>query len=329
MKYRQICSVSLLLLICLFFGCTKGENISSSSELPPDKLSVVQIYNIVKDYDYWHYSFDGSVKVFRGDEKISLRGESGICGVQFFDGWIYYVKAYDDSSIDFDIFRVRPNGEEPSVLLNSVVLDDDSRGSFHSFAFVDGYMYVNRGFQFFQYDMETKTTELLDGDISTYNIADNRLYFIGHVRKDFTIYVMDLETKEIKILLGDGIYGRDKESPELYYSNFIFIGDVMYYTKRNTRENDFYLVELYRYENGESTLIDDTDSISEYSLFENDSKLYYFIRDGKTGKLMQYNPKDGKLSDVATCNDYSSGGKIINGCFYYLDSDGEIQQAKM
>jgi hypothetical protein len=256
-------------------------------------------------------------------EKTLIRSEKFIRSLNLYGDWLYYIAA------DQNICRIKKDAEEYSVVLNYKPFQEYEDAPMRSFCIVDDVLFFQMNFGFYQYDMSKKTIELIDGDVKIYHIANNQLYFIGHARKDFTIYIMNLETEETEILLGDGIYGRDKEYPELYYSNFIFIGDVMYYTKRNTRENDFYLVELYRYENGESTLIDDELNIDEYSLFEHDGKLYYIVRGEETNKLMQYNPKDENITEILMCKNFSSRGKIVDGYFYYLDSDGEIQQVRI
>jgi len=312
-------------MICLLFGCKPNPSTSP----PSGELSIVQIYNIVKDYDYWHYAWDGSIKAFKGDEEISLQGEKRICDVQFIDGWIYYLKAYDEYRGGFDIFRIRPNGEEFSVFFNSAEFEDTEHNfaSFNSLAFVDGYMYIQSGLVLYQYDMLTKTVKQI-GCVSTYHIIDNWLYFIDSA-KTFTIYVMNLETEEIKIMFGDEIYSRDKEYPKLYYRDFIFIGDIMYYTKGVERNADDYSIELFRYENGESTLIDGTDSVKEYSMFEYDGNLYYIAWEDGAGKLMQYNSKDRQIKEISTCSDYSSNPEIKNGYFYYLDSKHEVRHERI
>ena len=327
MKYRFYCSVCIFLIICSFFGCKPNPPASP----PTVELSVVQIYDIIKNYDYWYYSFDGSVKAFKENEEISLQGEKRICDIQFVDGWIYYVKAYDDYSGGFDICRVRPNGEDSSVFFNSAEFEDTEHtfASFNRFEFVDGYMYIQASLVLYQYDMLTKTVNQIDGDISTYHIIDNRLYFIGHARKDFTIYIKNLETEETEILLGDGVYGHDKGYPKLYYRDFLFIGDTMYYTKGIERSADDYFVELFRYENGESTLIDSTDNYREFSIFEHDGRLGYMVWKDEAYRLMQYNPDDGQKTETATCNDYKSGAKIKNGYFYYLNSEDNVQQVRI
>jgi hypothetical protein len=349
MKYRYYCSIYIFLLVCLLFCCTPPAELNSPAEPPSDELlipaeptqpdipielpsgelSIVQIYGIIKDCDYWYYAWDGSVKAFKGDEEISLQGERRICDVQFVDGWIYYVKAHD--RVGFDICRIRPNGEDFSVFFNSDEFEDTEHtfASFNSLVFVDGYIYIQASLLLYKYDMLTKTVKQI-GDVSIYHIADNRLYSIGYVSREFTIYVMDLETEETEILLGDWVYGRDKEYPKLLYNDFIFIGDIMYYTRRFVRsDSEYYFTELFRYENGESTLIDITDDFREFTLFEYNGKLYYFKRDGEIGKLMQHNPKDETITEILTCSNFKSGGKIINGYFYYLDSAGDIQQVKM
>lgn len=114
------------------------------------------------------------------------------------------------------------------------------------------------------------------------------------------------------------------------YSNFIFIGDTMYYTRRRERsDSGFYLVELFRYEKGESRLISDEPDINEYSLFESDGKLYYVVRSGERKKLMEYNPKDENIAEVVKCDDFRRDGKIVKGYFSYKDEDWVVRRVKI
>ena len=311
--------------------------ITSCSDSSSNNLQISSVTNFDSQVDYWceddengYYFMETSLgyELYRQRkkdyEKALIRSEIFIRDLILSGNWLYYIAA------DHNICRIKTNGEEYSVVFNYKSLQKYDDEPVRSLRIIDGYMYVRVGFSFYQYDMSTKTVKLIDGDVETYRIIDNRLYFIGHARKDFTIYVMDLETEKTKILLGDGIYSRDKESPGLRYSNFIFINDIMYYTRRSDRvDSDYYLLELFRYENGESKLVDNTDHINEYSLFEHDSKLCYVVRKDGVDKLMQYNPKDEQITEIVTCNDYSSGSQIKGSYFYYLDSEGKDQQVQI
>ena len=335
MRSNLLRLMTLSMLILLLFGCDTGIKPDASDEQSSGEMSLVQVYNTIKDCDYWHYSFDGVVTAFKGDEEIILYGESGICDVQFVDGWLYYVKAYDRFSSDFKIFRVRPNGKDLSIVLNSVDLEESSGSSFHSVAFAGKHMYVQEGFQFYDYDFETKKVTKIADDVGDYQVRGNELYFIDHAGKTFTIYVMDLTTKSTKILLGDGEYS-DRGKAKALYKNFIFVDEVMYYYVLNTDgyiDDEVYYRNpnpdgVYSYIKGESKLIDDSVTINPYSFFEYNGMLYYIIIDDGT-KIMQYDPKDKKVTEVLSLSDYSGEPKIKDGYFYYISPDDKAKKVKI
>lgn len=86
---------------------------------------------------------------------------------------------------------------------------------------------------------------------------------------------------------------------------------------------------LYRYQNGESILIYNGADVNEFSMFEYNGELYFVDRGKSTVILMRYSPEDESLTQAAEIDNYSSGTQIQDGCFYYLDSDGKEQCAKI
>lgn len=295
------------------------------------ELSVVQVYNLVKEYDYWHYAYDGSVKAFKGEEEITLQGEERACDIQLYEGWLYYAKIDKNTTGYFHIIRIKPEGEDPTVMVSASELDDTSGGSFLGMTFCDGYMYFQRGFTLYQYDLDTGKYKVLCNDIEIYHIIDNLLYFKRHVSNDSTFYIMDLDTGKTSILLGDGLHYSNKECPRLLYRNFLFVGNVMYYTRRTVySESEPYFAELFRYKNGESILVDcGTQRISEYTIFEYDGKLCYVVWEDGERKLMQYDPEDCSVTEIVACDGFYDEGQIASGYFYYLDNNHKLHRVKI
>jgi len=323
------CFVCFLLLVCLLSGCSNSTSSVGSPpgesfpEPPSGELSVAQVYNILKDCDFWYYAWYGTVMAYKGDHEITLQGESMIRDIQYYDGWIYYIQSHRDfTRPGFEIYRVRPDGEDLTVFFDSSVLGDELT-SFSRLEFVEGYMYIQDAIILYRFDMQTNTIEQI-GDVAAYHVAGNQMYYISHIRKDAGVYVLDLETGEAEILLGDGIDSRDKDYPKLYYRDLIFVGDVMYCTKRVEYGPDDYIIELLRYENGESTLIDSTDNYREFSLFSHDGRLFYIVwRDGLS-RLKQYDNELDTVIELAICEGFRFDGKMTDEYFYYLDSKREV-----
>lgn len=228
--------------------------------------------------------------------------------------WRYY-----DSVKDKNICRVKINGEEYSVILNYKSLQEYDEQPITGLWVIDELLFFRMTFELYRYDLQTQTLTEIDGDARQVGFLGKDVYFSG---REATIYRMNIHDNEPTALLKSEMNGDNKEKWKNLYKNFIFVDGVMYYYKRNPDG-------LYRYQNGESTLIDNNPAINEFSLFEHDNKLYYVVLRDELSKLTQYNPKDGKISELATCSDYSSGSTIKDGYFYYLDSEGKEKQTKI
>ncbi len=89
-------------------------------------------------------------------------------------------------------------------------------------------------------------------------------------------------TGELGEVLDTVTYGYGATESKIY-KNFIIIDNVLYYYMRNPDG-------LYRYENGESSLIDDNESVNEFSLSEKDGKLFYTVSVNGNEEAFEYDP---------------------------------------
>ena len=169
------------------------------------------------------------------------------------------------------------------------------------------------------------------------------IYYLDHVGKTFTIYKKNLKTMKNEIVLGDG-KGKRYAEPGSYgilFSDFMFIGDKMYYSTRNPNG-----VGEYSYKDGNTSTISDKDAgyISELLGYKGD--LYYVetindssnklfeIKDNrayryKDSKLMRYDANSGSVSQVAVLKDYSRYASIVDGYVYYYTYDDERKSVKI
>lgn len=217
----------------------------------------------------------------------------------------------------FEIFRInlKQGNAEKVTDYSQIAQTDDEYLS--SCIYLDGKIYIQMNFGFYCYDIESRTSEKLHYDVGEYQIHNGALYYIEHSSRTFTIYKMDLETKETEIVLGDGEWHEDKTKDKGIYKNLLFIGDTMFYYMRMPDG-------LYMYKDGKSTLISDDADINEYSLCEYQNELYFIKQ--KAGKyvLMKYNLSDTKIKEVLMIESYYGYNKIKNGRFYYRDKNNNL-----
>lgn len=311
MKKILLC---IVLWIILITGCSSPSSITSEvSSNKPLSPSDIQIDYLCEDNEngYYYEETSSGYELYRqrkkDSEKTLIRREDLIYNLTLFDNWLYYVAA------DQNICRVMKDSENYSIVLNYESLQGYADEPVLSLHIVDNLLFIQMSFALYRYDLQTKKIDEIYYDARHIGVLKNDIYFSG---RDATIYKMDVHDDEPKAILQPEINGDHKEEWKNLYKNFILVDGILYYYKRNPDG-------LYRYQNEESVLIDDHSGINEISLYEHDKMLYYIIQHDETVKLMNYNPKDGQITEVATCNNYSSGSKIRDGYFYYWDLAGK------
>lgn len=312
-----------MIVVVIVFALNSTAN-DMAIKKPKIQLSLAEVIP-KKKITVFYYAENGSIFRKTAFEKPVLLKEkidNGVfrenneyySNVIFFDGWIYYI-AHKNQFSNFTLCRMNSAGREISELVPYVMFDSDE--SFNSLFFYDGKIYIQTNFKFYRYDTREGSFEKLLDDVGIYQIYNHQLYFIDHANRTFTIYQMDLQTLETKILLGTGRTAV-KETGDTLYSNILFVGDHLYYT---TRIPD----GLYRYVNGEKDVLihggESEYSLCEYELFEYSQKLCYILRSSdKVYHCMQYDPETGSISELATFEDFASEPRIDADIFYYRDS---------
>lgn len=311
-KYINNYLIFIISIAILLFGCINWHK----DTVKLDGLSIDQKWNAFEDNENWYYFDNGLYKLNKESNiKTLIRQEKYFGNYYLYDEWIYYVTS--DDEIYFKICRINKNGGNYSVLFDAYPFAQYEGEPIHEVAVFENNLFVQMSFSLYCHDIITEETIEIDGNAREFEIVVNKLYYLS----DFSIYEMDIKTKEVKILLGTGkIHEPDEETER--YSNFIFIEDEMYYYKR-------FPYGLYRYQNGKNKLISDSENINEYSLFEHDMKLYYVQQFNEEYKLMQYNPADESIKELLSFYDFSTGARIIGDYFYYFDKGNEWKRVKM
>jgi len=112
---------------------------------------------------------------------------------------------------------------------------------------------------------------------------------------------------EETVLLECTAYGTQKGDKNNIHKYIVIIGDVIYYYKNQPSG-------LYRYENGESTLIDI--GVMEYESFKYEDKLYYMKYTDRGCDLMCYDPEDHSIAELYSFDFQPAAPKIIDGYLY-------------
>ena len=214
------------------------------------------------------------------------------------------------------MYKIKTDGSERTFVLDSqpfLSYDEDCV----NYLFVNGDDVFFRcdGFTLYKYNCKTQQTKEIYWSAIQIEINNGQMFLLG---KDNTIFKMDLLDDKPQPFLVSNMEGNDKEKWTDIYKEFIFVDNVMYYYKRNPDG-------LYNYENGESQLIDNTESITDYGLIEYEHLLYYIVCEKDVNwMLKQYNPQTQSIKEIATFNDYKNlSGTISNDQFVYKNESGE------
>lgn len=322
MRTKTWCLICIFVLFFVASGCSNSQEQKALTD-PLADLSITQKYEMLEDAENWYYFDDGDDGIYRINKKEGvkelvysdkiIKTYDNANRIWLYNDYIYYVNA------DWGICRVKTSGQDHSVLLNAKQFWEYDEQPVSSLTVIDNKLFIQMTFPLYCFDMETKTTTQIAYDARQIGISGKDLYFCG---RDCTINRMNVHDHEPQAVLQSQTDGANKEEWTDLYKNFIFVDGVMYYYKRNPDG-------LYRYQNNESRLVSKDTDIHEFSLFEHDGKLYFIVQGDEQGKLMQYDPGNEKTTEILTCNNFNSKPKIIDGYFYYLDLEGNVEQLKM
>ena len=280
-----------------------------------EDLSLDQQYTALQDDHNWYVFDKGIYRLSKTDGTVTFLYPAEFEFMKCFynrcliDGWIYYVDA------NWDICRIKTTGQDHAVILNAKQFWVYDRQPIDHLFVVDNYLLFMMSYQLYRYDMNTEDVTSLGHEFRCYEIHGTKAYRSG---RDFSITEVDVLAHENRILL-QGYPNIDKLQSTNLYSNFTFVGDELYFCMRVP-------YGLYRYQPDETVLIVEGDSFNEYSLCADSGKLYYVDRCGDAYKLMQYDPSSEAITEVVECNDFRAKPRIIDGYYYYLDNNFEVQR---
>ncbi len=317
--------VIVFLMAVLFSSCSARNDLSGqikkNTEISDLKvMTPAEVYTAIKDCDDWYYSYDGTVSAVKDGKRLTMNGEKQICSMQYSDGWLYYVKANDNNSVDFDIIRVSPAGGTEFVIVNSKDLKDDVRGSFLDFLVTKTFAYIRKGYKFYRVNLsDGKSVKLADA-VGSYFAYNDTVYFNLILEDAFTVCYAETNDIEPKILLRTAEYTKHPKSGKI-----IIADDSFFFAVRSDKDNS---TDFCKYKNDVSSVIENG-TIYEKSLFEHNGKLYYVIYKDDKDQLIEYDPQSEKRSSVLFFNGYYAGGKISGDYFCFLDRNEQLATIKM
>ena len=325
---RIIClinTIAIMLLMIIVSGCSAVENGFSgqrgngSGAQAEAVLTPTEVYNAVKDCDFWVYSYNGTVSAVKDGNYLSINGEKQICDMQFCDGWIYYVKSNDKNSINFDVFRAKPDGSDESAILNSRELNDDMDGSFMDFLVTERFIYIRKTYRLYRINLGNGEITKIFDTVNSYTVHNDVVYFDMIFADEFTVCYEDPSETKYTIVLKNPEYSYD----ECYNKRgkIVFADNVLFFSKKIINNGT---VDLCKFMDNEYTIIE-AGSVYEDSLFEHNGKLYYVIHENDIDHLIAYDVESGEKVKVLSFNDYCYEGEISNGYYCYLDSNKKIK----
>ncbi len=177
----------------------------------------VQEFYYIADDGLYCYSLSGR------DSKVL----NGKIGGLWYDGHdLFYsteneIKCYDSSD----------NKTTTVFSLTDVKGVDKSEGIV-DFKFHGEYVYIkNSATSAFRYNLSTKKAEMFLEDFSTAVFNDTHCYYIDHASKTFSVYSIDLNTLEKKLVVGEGVTKPEKT----IISGVYIVNNEVYYYDRETK----------------------------------------------------------------------------------------------
>ena len=275
---------------------------------------------LVEDNQYIYYCAGEEIyKVDKQNGKmqlISKQSDMMSPSMVLAENYLYFIKM---KGYDFVVFRIDTDGNQYSEVFNLKQLKKPKIGDIRNILVKDNILYMDCEENLFSYNMDTKQLQFLIGDISKFYVLGDDVYYTDHAERTFTIYKKNLKTLKKEIILGEG-----KSSPKgTLYRYFAFLGDELYYS---TQSPD----GVYCYNKRNPIAISENVPKFIEALGEYKGEIYY-VEDDTGNKLMKYNPKTKKLTEVAMLPFFSWGHDLnfVNGYLYYGRTDSILGSVKI
>ena len=279
----------------------------------------------------FYISKDGIVKYnkLQNDESL-LVGSKSIDSFCISEGLLYYCE--NDTSIN----RVDLDGKNLKIMVELRSVEDlmIEKSLAHFEVYKDSIYIKSSGTSLIRFCMSTGKAENFVEDVAEYAFLGENFYYIDHAEKSFSIYRVNLITKQTDLIRGDGVTKRDilpeNSADYEWFDNVIVLNGELYYTMRGP-------AKLFRLEaDGNDVLIEDFGMVQKAEFLTvavNGNTLYYVLESSPlAGHLFAYDTESGDQKEIAECGDiyYARGIRIVDNCvFYYSTVDNSIVCLRM
>ena len=304
-------------------GVTDEPNMDWVKNIDGDSIVASCSEAVAEDEAFFYYvSSDGVVKVDKFTGKEALIEENGdepylkIQGLYLYEGQLYCCDAYSIKRYD------AAEGCFSEIWNVSELPDGVGFNEIFAFSVSDGYIYIKySGVSNVRVAVDVQETELFLDDYNGYAVLDKYVYYISHAQRDFTIYKLNLETREEEKVRGEGITRLDPEEVTMY-DDVAEVGGELYYTTR-------YPHKLYKYvEGGEDELIAEVE-VRDSLVLELGQKhqglFTYEIIDYMADTKDIYLYTEAGIEYIATVNSKAEYYLTDNYLFYRTDDESSFQ----
>ena len=326
--------VVFLVVITVFTlsGCKSDQTINNPSE---NEITTTLLYErryLSQDDEYWYevnnidhviYSIsktDNSRKVlYQAENENYLINASDI-----YDDKVYFLLLETESEKDehifapFKICSINKDGTDFTVIFTRASLPITKDEVVMKISAYEDYLLLKTNNRtLIHYDLISQEVQIVANNVTMFGAHGQKIVYIS----DWSFYETDMELKDKKVLLQETT-NEDKEGEKGLISLVIFVGDELFFCQRDP-------YGIYHYNNGEKRLITEIDINDEASLFVHEEKLYFVKKGAETYELMKYDLENKSLTKILTCSDFYMGAKIIDGYFFYHDTNKVLKQVKL
>ena len=327
--------ITVILSICLLSGCgLKSAPGSNISNVKYEELSAFDQYCLPQNNEYW-YRTDGkliySISKSNQSKKVLYQAED--------ENFIDDVITATDEKIYFNIFETENRNQDNYYTASFNFCSVDKNGGDFTVlltkpsAFFKGYetiadikvyndLYViikTNGRSTYLHKIDTSETKPIDDRVGSCEIHNQKIYY----QQDGSIYVIDLDMKNKKVLVKGNFDGSHSEKNNNMVDTFVFVNDKIFFYQYNPEG-------IYQYNNGKKKLIKTSSFIIDEFICSFEGKLYFAEVKDNTGKIISYDPDDKTFNEILTINNFVSGvWNIKDGYFYYYYDSESFKQIKI
>ena len=320
MRNSSIFSTFLICCIVLlsFTGCI--DDLEATSSNIESAIQSESYDSIPIEYDNCIFYIENNMIYKKNSVETQLLFKnsgfnSDLCDFNIVEDKMYFFALENNG--DFVLYRVSINGQNKELLLTKEQLTQNDE-YYNGSIYYENKIYIQTSFSLYCYDISTCKAEMIENDVGIFQIVKDQLYYIDHAERTFTVYKLDLNTKEKKIVIGEGKI-QEKSTVSNLYSNFIIIDDALICCKRNPDGLFFYM-------NNEEFLISNSEGVDEQYLLEYNGDLFFVQSQNGQNFIMKYDLSKKLLTTFALFDDHYSNLSVSGDYLYYKDAEKNLSK---